>query len=61
MEACGDMAYLGYVMYEGLRTNPPAPGSSPLYFKEDITLGKYRIKGGDYLIINFYGLQHSSA
>ena len=61
MEACGDMTYLGYVMHEALRISPPAPASSPLYFKEDITLGKYRVKGGDHLLVNFYGLQHSSS
>jgi len=43
METCGDLTYLGYVVQEALRTNPPAPSSSPYFFKNDTTLGDYHV------------------
>jgi cytochrome P450 len=60
MDTCGDMSYLGYVIQESLRLMPVAPVTAPMYFMNDMTLGKYKVKADDQFVINFDGLGTSS-
>lgn len=56
-ENCADLTYLGYVIQESLRLNPPASGTSMYHFDKDTQLSKkLRLKAYDFIMVNNLGL-----
>ena len=63
MEKCSELTYLGYVIQEALRWNPPAPASSHYHFTQDVVLGDKNLKVKAYtpLIIMIMNMHRSKA
>ena len=63
MEVCGDLTYLGYVIQEALRFNPPASNTTAWTFSEDVTLGEnnLKVKAGTNCTILIYEVHRNSS
>ena len=56
------MTYMGYVMQEALRLNPPASTTSMYSFEKDTQLGpKFKVKAGEVIIVNHMGLHKNAS
>ena len=44
MDVCGELTYLGYVIQEALRLNPPGANTTNSTFSQDVTLGENNLK-----------------
>jgi len=51
MDDCNELDYLGQVIQEALRYNPPAPNCSPYHFEKDVQIGKLKVKAYDPITI----------
>ena len=60
LEECNELTYLGYVIQEALRVNPPAPLCTPYHFKQDTTIGRLKVKAYDPITISIYPMHQSS-
>lgn len=60
LEECNELTYLGYVIQEALRVNPPAPLCTPYHFKQDTTIGKLKVKAYDPITISIQPMHQSS-
>ena len=56
---CQSLTYLGYVIQEALRYNPPAPGTSHMEFPGDTQIAGMTIRSDVVLSINIYGLHYN--
>ena len=63
IETCSDLTYLGCVIQEALRWNPPAPASSHYHFTQDVTLGNQnlKVKAWTPIIIMIMNMHRSKA
>ena len=61
MDKCQELSYLGYVIQEALRVNPPAPLCSHYHFEKDTKLGGLHVRAYDPILINIYALHHDSS
>ena len=59
-ENCNEMHYLGYVIYEALRVNPPAVFTSHYHFEKDTTIGSLKVKAYDPMLISIQAMHRSS-
>ena len=61
LENCYDQTFLGYVMQEALRLSPPVATTTMSSFEKDTQLGKnLKVKAGENIIINIYGLHRNT-
>ena len=61
IDNCSDLTYLGNVINEALRMNPPVGASSHLQFEKDVTVGGVLIKAYDPMLINILPMHYNSA
>ena len=61
IDNCSDLTFLGYVINEALRVNSPASSSSHLQFETDMTIGGFKVKAFDPMLINFVPMHYNSA
>lgn len=60
MDDCCDLEYLGYVIQESLRVNPPAPHTSAYHFEKDVQIGKLKVKAYDPITVAIAPMHLSS-
>ena len=63
MDMCGDLTYLGYVIQEALRLNPPGSNTTQFEFSEDVTLGesKLNVKAHNPFVILIFDVHRNSS
>ena len=60
LDNCYDLTYMGYVMMEALRLNPPAPTTSMYEFERDTKLGgRLNVKAGENILVNMIALHRN--
>ena len=63
MDMCGELTYLGYVIQEALRMNPPGSNTTTYTFSQDVTVGenKIKMKAGTPLTICIFDVHRNSS
>ena len=59
LQNTSDMNYMGQAVNEALRLCPPVPHSTVSVLDKDAKIGKYLIKSGDIVQINFTGMHRN--
>ena len=60
LETVQDQEFLNMVMQETLRFESPAASNTAVVVDKETTIGKYTIKPGTEMIINFFGLHYNT-
>ena len=60
LDSITDQEYLNMVMQEALRFEAPVASATPVITLKDCTIGKYNIKKGHSLVVNFHGLHFNT-